>query len=111
MKSLAGLVVAITLMLAGAQAAYAQTGSMQSGSMQSGSMSSSMAMPKCASGDPVVGVNTSTKMYMTQAQMQAKSAGMTPSQKTAMMQQNHVKLMCKSQATAMGAKAMTPPTH
>lgn len=105
MKSLAGLVVAITLMLAGAQAVFAQTGSMQSGSM------SSMAMPKCASGDPVVGVNTSTKMYMTQAQMQAKSAGMTPSQKSAMMQQNHVKLMCKSQATAMGAKPMTPPTH
>jgi hypothetical protein len=105
MKSLTGLAVAIGLLLAGAQAVQAQTGSMQSGAM------SSMAMPKCASSDPVVGVNMTTKMYMTQAQMQAKSAGMTPSQKAAMMQKNHVKLMCKSQATSMGAKAATPPTH
>ena len=105
MKSLAGLVVAISLLLVGAQTVRAQTGS-----MQSGAMSSSMAMPKCASGDSVVGVNTQTKMYMTQSQMQAKSAGMTASQKAAMMQKNHVKMMCKSQATAMGAKPMTPPS-
>ena len=104
MKSLAGLVVAIGLVVASAQTALAQTGS-----MQSGAMSSSMAMPKCASGDSVVGVNTQTKMYMTQSQMQAKSAGMTASQKAAMMQQHHVKMMCKSQATAMGAKPMTTP--
>jgi hypothetical protein len=103
MKSLTGLAVAIGLLLAGAQAVQAQTGSMQSGA------ASSMAMPKCASGDSVVGVNTTTKTYMTQSQMQAKSAGMTPSEKAAMMQKNHVKLMCKSQATAMGAKAATPP--
>ena len=64
------------------------------------------AMPKCAAGDPVVGVNPATKMYMTQAQMQAKSAGLTPAQKQAMMQKSHVKLMCKSQADAMGAKMM-----
>jgi hypothetical protein len=72
------------------------------------SMSSSMAMPKCASGDAVVGVNMTTKMYMTQTQMQAKSAGMTPAQKEAMMKKNNVKLMCKSQATGMGAKMATP---
>ena len=103
MKYLAGLVAVAGLLLAGAQAAIAQTGSMQSGAM------SSMAMPKCASGDSVVGVNTMTKTYMTQAQMQAKSAGMTPSQKAAMMQKNHVKLMCKSQAMSMGAKMATAP--
>jgi hypothetical protein len=66
-------------------------------------------MPKCASGDSVVGVNMTTKMYMTQAQMKAKSAGMTPEQKQAMMKKNNVKLMCKSQAAAMGAKPMTTP--
>ncbi len=82
--------------------------SMQPGLAQS-SMSSSMAMPKCASGDPVVGVNMTTKMYMTQPQMQAKSAGMTPMQKEAMMKKNNVKLMCKSQAVSMGAKPVAPP--
>ena len=102
----AGLALAIGMLVA-----YAQPVAAQSGSMQSGSMASSMAMPKCASGDSVVGVNTMTKMYMTQAQMQAKSTGMTPSQKAAMMSKNHVKLMCKSQAVSMGAKMMTPPPH
>ena len=77
--------------------------------MAQSAMSSSMAMPKCASGDSVVGVNMTTKMYMTQTQMQAKSAGMTPTQKQAMMKKNNVKLMCKSQATSMGAKPMTTP--
>jgi hypothetical protein len=75
------------------------------GSMQpSLAQSSMMAMPKCASGDSIVGVNTTTKTYMTQAQMQAKSSGMTPAQKQAMMAKNHVKLMCKSAAVKMGAK-------
>lgn len=73
---------------------------------QSSMMSS---MPKCAAGDSVVGVNTSTKMYMTGPQMKAASANMTPEQKQAMMQKNHVKMMCKSAATAMGAKPMTKP--
>lgn len=73
-----------------------------------GSMASSM-MPKCASGDSVVGVNMTTKMYMTQAQMKAKSAGMSMAQKQAMMKKNNVKMMCKSQAMSMGAKPMTAP--
>jgi hypothetical protein len=77
--------------------------------MAQSTTSSSMAMPKCASGDSVVGVNMTTKMYMTQTQMQAKSTGMTPMQKQAMMKKNNVKLMCKSQATSMGAKPMTTP--
>jgi len=47
-------------------------------------------------------------MYMTQAQMKAKSAGMTPAQKKAMMTKNHVKLMCKSAAVKMGAKPAPP---
>jgi hypothetical protein len=93
-----GLFFAMSLFIVSLQPSQAQS-----------SMSSSMAMPKCASGDSVVGVNMTTKMYMTQTQMQAKSAGMTPMQKQAMMKKNNVKLMCKSQATAMGAKMATPP--
>ncbi|HEY6449444.1 MAG TPA: hypothetical protein VIX60_02030 [Candidatus Cybelea sp.] len=80
-------------------------------SLAQSSMSSSMssAMPHCSANDPVVGVNMNTKMYMTRSQMMAKSAGMTSAQKQAMMAKNHVKMMCKSQATAMGAKMMTSP--
>jgi hypothetical protein len=89
--SLTVLALGACLMAASVQPASAQ------------GMASAM-MPKCASGDSVVGVNMTTKMYMTQAQMKAKSAGMTPEQKQAMMKKNNVKLMCKSQATAMGAK-------
>jgi hypothetical protein len=75
------------------------------------SMSSSMsaAMPHCAANDPVVGVNMNTKMYMTKSQMMAKTSGMTAAQKQAMMAKNHMKMMCKSQATAMGAKMMSSP--
>ena len=74
----------------------------------SGSMSTSQTMmkPSCKSGDPVVGMNTQTKMYMTHDQMKAKMAGMSKDQMHAAMQKNHVKLMCKSQADAMGAKMM-----
>lgn len=89
-----GLILTVGILFASALPTIAQ-----------GSMSSSMpAMPKCAAGDPVVGVNMTTKMYMTQSQMMAKSSGMTQSQKQAMMAKNHVKMMCKSQADAMGAK-------
>ncbi len=85
-------------------------GSMLPSQAQS-SMSSSghMMMPKCASGDSVVGVNMTKKMYMTQAQMKTKMAGMTADQKQAMMKKNNVKMMCKSQADAMGATMMKPP--
>ena len=85
--------------------------SMQPSQAQSSMSSSSsmMAMPTCASGDSVVGVNMTTKMYMTQAQMKTKMAGMTMAQKQAAMKKNNVKMMCKSQATAMGAKMMTTP--
>ncbi|MGA8097755.1 MAG: hypothetical protein WB810_03745 [Candidatus Cybelea sp.] len=79
-------------------------------SLAQGTMSSSMSsMPKCSASDPAVGVNMDTKMYMTKSQMMAKSAGMTTTQKQAMMAKHHVKMMCKSQATAMGAKEMTKP--
>jgi hypothetical protein len=70
--------------------------------------SSMMMMPSCAAGDSVVGVNMTTKMYMTTAQMKAKSMGMSAAQKQAMMQKNHVKMMCKSKAMSMGAKPMKP---
>ncbi len=84
------------------QPGYAQSSMSSSGSMMS-------SMPKCASGDSVVGVNMTTKMYMTQSEMKSKMAGMTTAQKEAAMKKNNVKMMCKSQATAMGAKMMTTP--
>jgi hypothetical protein len=106
MKSLAAAtVLGMAVLLGSSQPALAQ-------SSMSSSMSSSMgSMPHCAANDPVVGVNMNTKMYMTKSQMVAKTSGMTPEQRQAMMTKNHVKMMCKSQATAMGAKMMTakPP--
>lgn len=98
----AGLLFAMSVFLVSMQPSLAQSSMSSSGSM--------MTMPKCASGDSVVGVNMTTKMYMTQTQMKAKTAGMSMAQKEAMMKKNNVKMMCKSQATAMGAKMMaTPP--
>ena len=93
--------MAMSMFLVSTQPGYAQSSMSSSGPM--------MTMPKCASGDSVVGLNMTTKTYMTQAQMKAKMAGMTMDQKQAMMKKNDVKMMCKSQATAMGAKMMTTP--
>ena len=71
------------------------------------SMKGSMMMkPSCAAGDPVVGVNTDKMRYMSHDQMKMKMAGMSDSQMHAMMMKNHVKMMCKSKAMAMGAKMM-----
>jgi hypothetical protein len=97
----AGLLVAMGMFLISVQPSLAQSAMSSSGSMA--------MMPKCASGDSVVGVNMTTKMYMTQAEMKTKTAGMTADQKMAMMKKNNVKMMCKSQATAMGAKMMPAP--
>jgi hypothetical protein len=97
-----GLMLAAGMFLVSAQGATAQSSMSSSGSMMS-------AMPKCASGDSVVGVNMTTKTYMTADQMKTKMSGMTMAQKEAAMKKNNVKMMCKSQATAMGAKMMTPP--
>ena len=72
-------------------------------SMMSGSMSS---MPKCRMGDKMVGVNTMTKMYLTQDQLKSKMAGMSMAKQHEMMMKNHVKMMCKSKADAMGGKMM-----
>jgi hypothetical protein len=94
--------MAMSLFAISMQPAFAQSSMSSSGSMMA-------TMPKCASGDSVVGVNMTTKMYMTQAQMKTKMAGMTMDQKQAMMKKNNVKMMCKSQATAMGAKMVTAP--
>jgi hypothetical protein len=47
-----------------------------------------------------------TKMYMTKDQMKAKMANMTPEQKQAALQKRKVKMMCKSDAEAMGAKPL-----
>ncbi len=71
------------------------------------SMHSSMMMkPTCAAGDPVVGVNTMHKQYMTHDQMKMKMAGMSDSKMHAMMMKNHMKMMCMSDAKAMGAMKM-----
>jgi hypothetical protein len=94
-----GIFLGLAMLLGSTQASLAQ-------SSMSSSMSSS-ALPHCAPNDPVVGVNMSTKMYMTKSQMMAKTSGMSAAQKQAMMTKNHIKMMCKSQATAMGAKMMT----
>ncbi|MDQ2866411.1 MAG: hypothetical protein M3R51_09315 [Candidatus Eremiobacteraeota bacterium] len=67
-----------------------------------------MMMPKCATGDPIVGVNMRTKMYMTHEQMKMKMAGMSDAKVKQMMMQNHMKIMCKSKADMMGAKMMPP---
>ncbi len=102
MKSLTtGLFMGLSMFLVSVQPSYAQSSMSTSAPM--------MTMPKCASGDAVVGVNMTTKMYMTQAQMKTKMAGMTTDQQQAMMKKNDVKMMCKSQAEAMGAKMMKPP--
>jgi hypothetical protein len=69
-------------------------------------MQGSMMKPSCMAGDPVVGVNTMKMTYMSHDQMKMKMAGMSDSQMHAMMMKNHVKLMCKSKAMAMGAKMM-----
>jgi hypothetical protein len=93
--------MAMSMLLISMQPSQAQSSMSSSGDM--------MTMPKCASGDSVVGVNVTKKMYMTQAQMKTKMAGMTVDQKQAMMKNNNVNMMCKSQAEAMGATKMKPP--
>ncbi|MEO6913420.1 MAG: hypothetical protein ABI182_05310 [Candidatus Baltobacteraceae bacterium] len=102
MKRLAAVIFAVTLFAVAGQAGLAMD------SMHS-SMHSSMMMPKCASGDPVVGVNMQTKMYMNHAQIKTKMAGMSKDKMHAMMMKNHMRMMCKSKADAMGAKMMKPP--
>jgi hypothetical protein len=70
------------------------------------SMHGSMMMPTCAAGDPVVGVNMKTKMYMSHDQMKTKMMGMSMEQQHAMMKSHHVMMMCKSKADAMGGHMM-----
>jgi hypothetical protein len=97
----AGLLLAMSMFLVTMQPSNAQS------SMNSSAPT--MTMPKCASDDSVVGVNMTTKMYLNQSQMKAKMAGMTTAQQQAMMKKYNVKMMCQSQAAAMGAKMMKPP--
>ncbi len=85
--------------------AIASTPSFAADSMHSSMMMP--AMPTCKAGDPVVAVNTQTKMYMTQAQAKAKMAGMSQAQMHTAMMQQHLQWMCKSKADAMGAKMMS----
>jgi hydroxymethylglutaryl-CoA reductase len=99
--------IALVSLLAVGLFAAALRPSIAQDSMQSSSMMTTM--PACASGDKVVAVNMNTKMYVTQDQMKKKTAGMSQPDVQAMMAKNHVKMMCRSQADAMGAKMATPP--
>ena len=67
---------------------------------------SGMTMPTCKAGDPVVGVSMVTKSYMTAEQMKAKLGSMPPEQKQAIIKKQKIKIMCKSDAEAMGAKPL-----
>ncbi len=100
MKNLVALAFAGLLLGTAFQAGLAMD------NMHGSMMHGSMMTPSCAAGDPVVGVNTKTKMYMSKSQMKAKTAGMSMSEKQSMMMKNHMKMMCKSKADAMGGKMM-----
>ena len=65
-----------------------------------------MAMPTCKAGDPVVGVSMVTKKYMTAEQMKAKLGSIPAEQKQAIIKNQKIKMMCKSDALAMGAKPL-----
>jgi hypothetical protein len=108
MKTLSAALFSFALVAVNASASFAQmTAAPAMPDMKTPAMS---AMPACPANDPAVGVNTATKMYMTQAQMKAHTAGMTADQKAAMMKSHHVTMMCQSKAEAMGAKAMAAPS-
>ncbi len=67
-----------------------------------------MRMPKCSAGDPVVAVNMNTKMYRMHDKMDT-SMHMGTKGKMAMhrsMMMHNMKMMCKSNADAMGAHMM-----
>ena len=86
-----------------ATSALAQTMPPASGGAMSGS---GMTMPTCKAGDPVVGVSMVTKMYMTAEQMKAKLGSIPPEQKQAIIKKQKIKMMCESDAEAMGAKPL-----
>ena len=65
-------------------------------------MHGSMMMPHCASGDPVVMVNMKDKMFS----MADKSHMMHGTMDKSMMMKNHMSMMCKSKAVAMGGHMM-----
>ncbi len=95
------------LIMGAASSAFAQT------AMSGSSMHHSMMMPHCSSGNPVVMVNTKDKTYsmadkshmamMHKSGMMMHKSGMTDKE---MMMKNHMSMMCKSKADAMGAHMM-----
>ena len=86
-----------------ATSAVAQTTPPASGGAMNGS---GLTMPACKEGDPVVGVSMVTKMYMTAEEMKAKLGSIPPEQKKAIIKKQKIKMMCKSDAEAMGAKPL-----
>jgi hypothetical protein len=99
MKKLGIVTFAAILLAVSSAPSFAASSGMHGSMMQK--------MPSCKAGDPMVGVNMKTKMYMTHDQMKAKMAGMSKDKMHMMMTKNHVKLMCKSQADSMGGKMMS----
>ncbi len=99
-RILTTLSLTTALVMGAASSALAQ--SAMHGSMMHGSM---MHMPQCASGDPVVMVDSKDKTYS----MADKSHLMMHNSGTmdkSMMMKSHMSMMCKSKADAMGAHMM-----
>ncbi len=99
MNKVAVFILSLTLI------AGAGTSSFAMSHMSGGKMM--MMMPKCSAGDPVVAVNMNTKMY----RMHDKMSGMHMGAKGKMamhrsMMMHNMKMMCKSNADAMGAHMM-----
>ncbi|MGA3036624.1 MAG: hypothetical protein ABSE64_03985 [Vulcanimicrobiaceae bacterium] len=96
MKNFAIAAFLVAVFATAGQSAFAQNGD-------------SMATAKCKTGDPVVGVNVASKTYMTKSQMHAKMANMSASQQQQAEMQT--KMMCKSEANAMGATMVGSPRN
>jgi hypothetical protein len=68
------------------------------------SMVGSPLATRCAVGDSPVGVDMMSKRYLTRRQLKTETAGMSDAQILTFMMKNHVKMMCRSKAKAMGGK-------
>lgn len=109
-RILTTLSLSTALIVGAATSAFAQSTmrpSMMHGSMMHGSMMRhSMMMPRCSSGDPVVMVNSQAKTYSmadkSHMMMMHKGGMMNKN----MMMKNHMSMMCKSKADAMGLHMM-----
>ncbi len=104
-RILTTLSLSTALIVGAATSAFAQS-TMRPSMMHGSMMRHSMMMPRCSSGDPVVMVNSQAKTYSmsdkSHMMMMHKSGMMNKN----MMMKNHMSMMCKSKADAMGAHMM-----